>query len=57
MGTHMAQCYNLYAIRGLRDIDEDLALYYLNHDMSSGLNKVEYDILIDWCEYTKNWWT
>jgi hypothetical protein len=45
MRGHMAQCWYLYTIRGLRDIDEDLALRYLNHDMSSDLKKVDYDKL------------
>jgi len=38
MKTHLNQYSHLY-ITYLRDIDEDLALYYLNHDMSCELSK------------------
>lgn len=57
MERHMQRCWRVYTIRGLQDIDEDLARYYFNWDTSSELDKANFDQLIAWCDYNHRWWT
>lgn len=52
----MADNWDLYTERTLRDLDENLALYYFNSSMSSELTKAEYDNLIDYYDHRKKWW-
>jgi hypothetical protein len=52
----MSEFCRVYAERGLRDIDKDLVLYYLNYIMSSELTKAEYGNLIDWYDKKKKFW-
>ncbi len=56
MKAHMSKFWTVYTLRGLRDLDEDLALYFFNRTMSCKLTKAEYGNIIDWCDHNNMLW-
>lgn len=56
MDRHMKKYCWRYTHKGLRDLDEDLVLDFLNRSMNSNLDVGDFMMLIAWCDHHEWWW-